>query len=98
VVFGLTCDFWAENAEKIKTTAKTKAIIQSLRPSGFAPAFGRAVGRFAAGIDAGLKEGAEKVPHETKIVPQRLKAHCEQCTCGTAEAVPLSKTDFFSTL
>jgi hypothetical protein len=28
---------------------------QSLRPSGFAPAFGRVVSRFAAGLDAGLK-------------------------------------------
>jgi hypothetical protein len=44
------------------------------------------------------KEGAEKVPHETKSVPQRLKPHYEQSTCGTAEAVPLSKTDFFITL
>jgi hypothetical protein len=43
-------------------------------------------------------EGAEKVPPETKIVPQRLKPHYERSTCGTAEAVPLSKTDFFSTL
>jgi hypothetical protein len=46
----------------------------------------------------GAKEGAEKVLHETKSVPQRLKPHCEQSICGTAEAVPLSKTDFFSTL
>ena len=29
--------------QRRKTTAKTKAINQSLRPSGFAPAFGRAV-------------------------------------------------------
>ena len=33
-----------------------------------------------------------------KSVPQRLKPHCKCATCGTAEAVPLSKTDFFSTL
>jgi outer membrane lipoprotein carrier protein len=38
------------------------------------------------------KESAEK------SVPQRLKPHYEQSTCGTAEAVPLSKTDFFSSL
>src|ERR1700732_496119 len=35
---------------RARTTAKTKAIF-----SRFAPAFGRAVGRFAAGLDAGLK-------------------------------------------
>jgi hypothetical protein len=44
------------------------------------------------------KEGAEKVPCAIKSVPQRLKPRCEQSTFGTAEAVPLSKTDFFSTL
>jgi hypothetical protein len=33
---------------------------------------------------------------ETEIVPQRLKPHYEQSTCGTAEAVPLSKTDFLA--
>jgi hypothetical protein len=32
-----------------------------------------------------------------KNVPQRLKPRREQSTFGTAEAVPLSKTDFFST-
>jgi hypothetical protein len=31
-------------------------------------------------------------------VPQRLKPHCKENTYGTAEGVPLSKTDFFSTL
>jgi hypothetical protein len=42
----LTCVFWAENAEKKckgKNNSKNKGNIQSLRPSGFAPAFGRAV-------------------------------------------------------
>ena len=29
-------------------------------------------------------------------VPQGLKPHCEQCTCGTAKAVPLSKTNGLS--
>src|SRR5271170_1239231 len=38
--------------------------------------------------------GAEKVLRETKNVPQRLKPHCEQGLCSTAEAVPLSKTTF----
>ena len=45
----------------------------------------------------GLKRVAEKVPREIKNVPQRLKPHCKQSAFGTAEAVPLSKTDFFST-
>src|SRR5882757_9784061 len=45
---------------------------------------------------SGLSEDAEKVPCEIKSVPQRLKPRCEQSTCGTAEAVPLSKTGFFS--
>jgi hypothetical protein len=49
----LTCDFWAENAEKKckgRNNGKNKGDIQSLHPAGFAPAFGRAVGRFAAGL------------------------------------------------
>jgi hypothetical protein len=41
----LTRDFWAKNGKK-NAKAKTTAIAQSLRPSGFAPAFGRAVGLF----------------------------------------------------
>jgi hypothetical protein len=45
-----------------------------------------------------VEEDAEKVPRAIKSVPQRLKPRCEQSTFGTAEAVPLSKTDFFSTL
>ena len=40
---------------KSKNNGKNKGDIQSLRPSDFAPAFGRAVGRCAAGLDAGLK-------------------------------------------
>jgi hypothetical protein len=44
------------------------------------------------------KEAAEKVASWRKSVPQRLKPHCKCMTCGTAEAVPLSKTDFFSIL
>jgi hypothetical protein len=37
-------------------------------------------------------------PRETKTVPQRLKPRCERGIFGTAEAVPLSKTDFFCNL
>jgi hypothetical protein len=40
------------------------------------------------------REGAEKAIRGEKNVPQRLKPHCRCATCGTAEAVPLSKTDF----
>jgi hypothetical protein len=42
----------------------------------------------------GFKKGAEKVPRERKSVPQRLKPRRKQNSFGTAEAVPLSKTDF----
>ena len=57
-------------------------------------------GRLRGGILERPKalEGAEKVASWRKSVPQRLKPHCKCVTCGTAEAVPLSKTDFFSTL
>jgi hypothetical protein len=40
----------------------------------------------------------KKVPREATSVPQRLKPHCKNDVCGTAEAVPLSKTEFFSIL
>ena len=30
--------------------------------------------------------------------PQRLKPHCRQATCGTAEAVPLTKLDLIGGL
>src|SRR5437868_11384402 len=63
-------------------------------------AFGTAeedAGSVANGRTPGAKEGAEKVPREIKNVPQRLKPRCKQSAFGTAEAVPLSKTDFFST-
>jgi len=46
---------------------------------------------------SGAKENAEKGDATNQNVPQRLKPHCKCVTCGTAEAVPLSKTDFFST-
>ena len=46
----------------------------------------------------GAEEGAEKMPRGPKSVPQRLKPHCKQSSFGTAEAVPLSETDFFNTL
>ncbi|HEX3969394.1 MAG TPA: hypothetical protein VHW70_15605, partial [Edaphobacter sp.] len=39
-------------------------------------------------------EGAEKVPREIESVPQRLKPHYEQVTCGTDKSVPLSKMKF----
>jgi hypothetical protein len=35
---------------------------------------------------------------EGETVPPRLKPHCECCDCGTAKAVPLSKTAFFNKL
>jgi hypothetical protein len=48
---------WRKLNAKARTTAKTKANIGSLRPSGFAPAFGRAEAPFGAGFAAGLKPG-----------------------------------------
>jgi hypothetical protein len=42
----------------------------------------------------GCRRDAEKVPPQTKSVPQRLKPRRQQSSYGTAEAVPLSKTDF----
>jgi hypothetical protein len=42
--------------ENGKNKGKSKAIIQSFRPSGFAPAFGRAVARFALAF-CGTPEG-----------------------------------------
>jgi hypothetical protein len=38
----------------------------------------------------GFLEGG---PRKTNV-PQRLKPHYKRGTCGTAEAVPLSKMDF----
>jgi hypothetical protein len=35
---------------------------------------------------------------KAEAVPQRLKPHCQSSTCGTAEAVPLSKTGYFNEL
>jgi hypothetical protein len=45
------------------------------------------------------KEDAERLSGLKKrltkqSVPQRLKPHVKRDFCGTAEAVPLSKTDF----
>ena len=37
--------------------------------------------------------GLKRMPREIESVPQRLKPRYEQSTFGTAEAVPLSKTD-----
>jgi hypothetical protein len=47
--------------------------------------------------NSGAEEGAEKVASWRKDVPQRLKPHCKQGSCGTGKPVPLSKTEFFST-
>jgi hypothetical protein len=62
----------------------------------------RTTALYAAGANSeqvsGLQRGTEKVPREIKNVPQRLKPHYEQSTCGTAEAMPLSKSGFFRTL
>jgi len=44
------------------------------------------------------EEAAEKVALWRKDVPQRLKPYCKYNACGTGKPVPLSKTDFFSTL
>jgi hypothetical protein len=41
-----------------------------------------------------LYELVEKVEPSSKNVPERLKPQYEGSTYGTAEAVPLSKTDF----
>ena len=62
----------------------------SLRPSGFAPAYGQCGCAFRRGFDARAKEGAEKVPERAKSVPQRLKPHSQHAAYGTAKAVPLS--------
>jgi hypothetical protein len=48
--------------------------------------------RVEQGTFGAAEQAAEKVPSETKSVPQGLKPHCQQNSCGTAEAVPLSNT------
>jgi hypothetical protein len=70
----------------------------SLRPSGFAQAYDSAVRRFQRRAFLGVEEGAEKVPERAKSVPQRLKPNSQHAAYGTAKAVPLSKTGFFSSL
>jgi hypothetical protein len=40
----------------------------------------------------------EKVENKAKTAPQRLKPDCKCGTYGTAEAVPLSKTEYFNKL
>jgi len=42
----------------------------------------------------GRKRGAEKVFVQLKTFPQRLKPRSKLSNSGTAEAVPLSKTEF----
>ena len=44
-------------------------------------------------VPQGLKR-VLKVASWRKDVPQRLKPHCRQGSCGTGKPVPLSKTDF----
>ena len=70
----------------------------------FTPALRHAQGREELRFCGGCFErskaegGAEKVPSWRKDVPPRLKPHCKQSSCGMGKPVPLSKTDFFSTL
>ncbi len=45
----------------------------------------------------GLKRVLKKYSDKTSV-PQRLKPHCKGGTYGTGKPVPLSKTEFFSTL
>jgi hypothetical protein len=52
----------------------------------------------AANIPSGAKQAAGKVRLQGRTVPQRLKPRCKQETYGTAEAVPLTKRDFFRSL
>jgi hypothetical protein len=52
--WGLTCDFWAENADK-KIKAKAKAIKSVALPFGLHSGLRQSGGRFAAALDAGLK-------------------------------------------
>jgi hypothetical protein len=42
------------------------------------------------------QELVEKGNAQTKNVPHRLKPRFKHCTYGTAEAVPLSKTEYFN--
>ena len=55
----MTCDFWAENAEK-NTTATAKAIKSIASPFGLRSSLRQSGGRFAAGLDAGLKRVLKK--------------------------------------
>jgi hypothetical protein len=43
-----------------------------------------------------LSELVEIRVGKAKAVPQRLKPHCKYSGYGTAEAVPLSKTEYFN--
>jgi len=47
--------FFGQKTQKNKCNDKTEAINQSLRPSGFTPAFGRKVAASRLVLDAGLK-------------------------------------------
>jgi hypothetical protein len=63
-----------------------------------APVYPGRAAPFGAALYGTRERAAEKVLSETEGVPQGLKPHCKQNTCGTAEAVPLSKTGFFRSL
>jgi hypothetical protein len=52
----------------------------------------------SSNIPSRAKEGAEKAAIRRKGVPQGLKPRCKECIYGTAEAVPLSATEFFRSL
>jgi hypothetical protein len=70
---------------KIKETAKATAMIQSFRHLGFTPAFGRAVGRFAARLDAGLKPSSIS----KATASARTTARARATATATATADPL---------
>jgi hypothetical protein len=83
----LTCDFWAENAEKNRRE-ETKAIKSVASRSRFAPAFGRAV-RPSARLSYGTRE---------RVPCRALAGFCgngDACSfpcwqaCGKRERVPL---------
>jgi hypothetical protein len=59
-------------------------------------AFGPQMER-AFGLRARLNRLRKKWRCKTKLI-SGAKAQCKQSTSGTAEAVPLSKTDFFRSL
>jgi len=65
---------------------------------GFTQAYGSAVNRFRGRLEVKSEEGGSDDVSPTTGVPQRLKPRPWQDTYGTAEAVPLSETEFFRVL